>query len=1531
MSRTIDERIVEMRFDNEQFQQNIQDSIDSLERLKSELDLKESAKGLNQLGKAGKSFSLASVSESVEGIASKFSTMGIIGVTALQNITNSAIAAGKRIVSALTIQPVTTGFNEYELKMDSIKTIMAGSKEDLETVKKYLEELNKYSDETIYSFSDMTQNIGKFTNAGVKLEDAVAAIKGISNEAALAGANANEASRAMYNFAQAMSSGYVKLIDWKSIELANMATVEFKEELIKTALELKTIKKLENGMFQSITTDMNGSTSDAFNATQGFNDSLAHTWMTNDVLVKTLSRYADATTDIGRRANEAASEVRTFSKMMDTLKESAQSGWSTTWELLVGDMEEATELFTTLNNIIGGLLDTMAKNRNNKLSEWLDLGGKQTVYDAFGYLHNTLIQIGTILKDSFRKFFPASTGKTLLTFTEKFRDAMMKLFMFVDNNKNVIRSVFDGLFSILKAGTTIIKNVRKAIWNLVKVLLPAGDGLMGLVERLSDYLVDVSTAIRDSELFETAINGVATALDWAITSIGKFVDFIHELRTSADLSGVADTLKRIKEDFHPFKSLAENLTKIMDKLRKAFNWVKEALSGLGEKFKPVFDKIGTAIKDADLGTLIDILISLATGGLILSLASFITTLKKTFKDFRDILDIFDNLGGLISSFSFKNLASGILMLAGAFFIIGMIPADKMASTLGIFTGVVAEFITAMYALNKLFSADDALFGTIKDKASALQKVSVTMALLGLSLLMCASAVKKLGSMEWQEAMSGAVWLAGIMVSLVFTMKHMDMIDIPLQTAASMLVMAWALSSFVRVLKKLGSFFIESPDKAFAGYFALSGMFLAIGAFVRAVPEADLLKTAAGILIIGIAINKLYSTMELLSGMSFDQAVQAVGGIVGLLFGLSLAISKMPDSKKALAGSAGIRIMASALKVVSDSIVTLSSIGLPEMLSSAIILMTVMGMLVLAIQSLDALNMGVDGLLSIGAFLALAVALRILTPALVQLNDVKWDSLLKLGAVLVVLFALGAAAGNVVAIGIGMLMVAGSVTLLGLGCKMAGEGALDFAVAMEKLAVSGRKGGKALADIFMSIIEIMPEFAESAGEAIVEFATAISNGSDAIREALIKVGTSAAAASVSIGFEMVASFLKGIKDGAKDLGKDMKDALIAVLESLSENLPPLIDKSLKLVIDIMNGMADALEENNDELRAASIRIGQQVGEGMVIGIESALAAVFSAGETLGDVFFIGLQKSTDVHSPSRRAKKIARFIGDGLVDGTKDASGDVYNAGFGLGRSAMEGLRDGTGVHSETKEGQEVGYFIAKSVGTGAENGSTTLYDTLNKLGYKSVDELSGFDDSFFNIGTAMAESYNNGLTSGMYAYADPLAGMREMIEKDIEDNKRQDLLDPSLWRMRKELTSGIQNDVTSMLDNIEVKTEKTRKEMTTGIGYGINHRLSMGLKLYSEQAMKAAEEAKERTLRPITDMSKNFNFDTTKIENTFARLTDNTSRLNAELELEDNVTVNHTFDKLVVEGVNNKGEFVAAADYSVEKVIASLMRRQGRV
>ena len=402
MSNSIDSKVVEMKFDNRDFEANVKNTMSTLDKLKDKLKFKGAEAGLTSIQKVSDKIDFSGVSNGLDIASVKFSAFQVAGITAISNITNSLIGLGKNIVNTFAIEPRTQGFNEYELKMGSVQNIMNATGASVEEVGRYLDELNNYADKTIYSFSDMTANIGKFTNAGVSLDKAVAAIQGISNEAALSGANANEASRAMYNFAQALSQGSVRLIDWKSIELANMATVDFKNQLIQTAVEMGTLVE-QNGKYISTTRDATGNVSDAFDATSRFNDSLSSQWMTTDVLVATLGRYADETTDIGKKAFAAAKDVKTFSMMWDTLKESAGSGWAETFELIFGNFEEAKVLWTSLTEVFGTVIDKISTARNTLV--------KSVMQGSWGQFVDKITAAGISL-DSFKsKLTEIATAK----------------------------------------------------------------------------------------------------------------------------------------------------------------------------------------------------------------------------------------------------------------------------------------------------------------------------------------------------------------------------------------------------------------------------------------------------------------------------------------------------------------------------------------------------------------------------------------------------------------------------------------------------------------------------------------------------------------------------------------------------------------------------------------------------------------------------------------------------------------------------------------------------------------------------------------------------------------------------------------------------------------------------------------------------------------------------------------------------------------------------------------------------------------
>ena len=571
MSTTIDQKVVEMRFNNQQFERNAQTSLNTLEKLKRSLDLRGASKGLESLNSAAKNNNIGVLGQAAEQVGVKFSAMQVIGTTALVNLTNSAMMAGKRIVKALAIDPVKTGFQEYELKMGSIQTIMASTGESLETVNQYLNELNKYSDQTIYSFSDMTSNIGKFTNAGVKLEDAVAAIKGVSNEAAISGANANEASRAMYNFAQALSAGYVKLIDWKSIENANMATVDFKNQLIETAVSMGTVTKGADGMYKTLK-------GNAFNATKNFNEVLTDQWMTSEVLITTLKKYADETTDIGKKATQAATEVKTFSMMCDTLKEAAQSGWAETWEIIFGDFNKGKELWTNMANSIGAVIDKMSKVRNTFL--------KGVFWEPWQLAAEYIEDAGLSLED-FKKKLMKTAGVTYKakTYQEDFNKALKKGKI----TKDVVIKTLKNYTKTSKKSSENTEDMTAKLKKFQKICDEVWKGTYGNGQKRVEALTKAGYKYNEVQvLVNKTQHGRKLTLDDLSESQLKSIGYTDE-----EIKKIKELTKEAETSGTSFNKLIENLSRPSGRelVLETVNNLLEEFSKLSEAAKKAFDKV----------------------------------------------------------------------------------------------------------------------------------------------------------------------------------------------------------------------------------------------------------------------------------------------------------------------------------------------------------------------------------------------------------------------------------------------------------------------------------------------------------------------------------------------------------------------------------------------------------------------------------------------------------------------------------------------------------------------------------------------------------------------------------------------------------------------------------------------------------------------------------------------------------------------------------------------------------------------------
>ena len=925
MSDTIDRRVVEMRFDNKEFENNVQSTMTVLEKLKERLNFKGVEKSMGASG----------LSAAVDGVKDRFSAMEVVGMTALINLTNSAMNLGKQLARSLTVDQVRAGFAEYELKMGSIQTIMASTGEDLKTVNGYLNELNTYSDKTIYSFSDMTQSIGKFTNAGVDLDTAVKAIQGISNEAAVSGANAQEASRAMYNFAQALSAGYVKLIDWKSIENANMATKEFKQQLIDTAVEMGNLEKNADGTYTVLTEGANGAFKENITATKNFNDSLSAAWMTTDVLTTTLGRYADETTDIGKKAFAAAQDIKTFSQLMDTVKESIGSGWAQTFELIFGDLEEAKVLWTSVNNVVSDFINKSSDARNNLLKGWkttkLAFKGYQRLEEEtdrlsgvkflsgrdllFKSIANTLRGLGSILssiKQSFSEVFPLPT-------VERLMDVMAKLYVSTGNFAITMRLLGNNLRPVFTSIFTAAKDVLSVVGAIFKEFAGFATGfggesalfsianVFGLIASIAAKAVSAVVAFaKTSGMFNT-LHSVLVVINDVLFAISDSIYYVLE-KASVSLSGLLGSLSIARAEISDTMRSAIDSDAVDDLVSKLASIPSRIASGVSKAFSVIsgifsgaFKYIKGLLSNLGLDTVIDLLVG---GSMLLAIKKFkgiIEDLGDTFGTVKEKIfeiiggDAGGGKGGLFEGVTSK-IESALDSLSGS---LNKFQETLNTAKLVIISHALYELANACKTLSSLSAAQltnsiSAIGMLIVELSLAANKMKIggTEGLITvvIALRILAEAIEELSGLPDVDAAVGAI--GALLFELVLFMKLLNSKFVKTTApriesiAKSLVIIGIALNLLAKPVKDLGSMSLKSLATGLGGVFGILVIMLGfLAAFntkkFKAIGK-KFNELSKSLIIFGIALNLLVAPVKSLGELDSDAMTQGLLGVAGAL-------------------------------------------------------------------------------------------------------------------------------------------------------------------------------------------------------------------------------------------------------------------------------------------------------------------------------------------------------------------------------------------------------------------------------------------------------------------------------------------------------------------------------------------------------------------------------------------------------------------------------------------------------------------------
>ena len=861
---SIDERVVKMRLDNSQFEQGINKTSGLLGKLKQALNLDKSVESINNVDKAVSGVSFNPLTSGLQGVQSGFNAMGAVAFSVLNRMTNAAIDAGKSITNALTAS-VRDGFAEYETQMNAVQTILANTQSKgstIDDVNSALDTLNTYADKTIYNFTEMTRNIGTFTAAGVDLQTSVDSIKGIANLAAVSGSSSAQASQAMYQLSQAIAAGKVQLMDWNSVVNAGMGGEVFQNALKRTAENFGTNV---DGMIQKY-----GS----------FRESLTEGgWLTTDVLTETLKQLSGAYTEadlvsqgyteeqakqivqLANTAEGAATDVKTFSQLIDTTKEALGSGWTNTFEIIFGDFEEAKELWSSVANVISDVVNRSSESRNNLLQGWKDLGGRTELIEGLSNVFESLGKVLSTVGNAFRKVFPPTTSQQLMDITKAFASFTESLVP-SESTLNKIGRVAEGVFSVFDIGVQAVKAVGEAISTAfgsdsMGSLL---NNLLDIAAGFGDWLVGLDNSIKQFGIFEGAAKKVGTSVSNVLGMFNSFTGRISSMGSAirSIASTIGDTLggafERVKN------VISDVLTWITDNISGGDIFAGLAGGGIflaARKIGGAFDKIKEAVE-----------------GLFGNGAE---KLKKGAGVFDEILDgLQESLNaftGSVKAFTLVEIAGSIALLVNSMEKIAALSGGEVVGGVSAIGGMMTELNLSLKSITK----------TVKGvKTTDLIKTGAALIEFAKAVDMLANAMSTIGNLKWDEIAKGLTGMGGAMAELVAAAKGLSYAKVDLKTAGSLIAMAQAVKMVADPLKKLGNM---SWDQVGKGLSAMGGALTEMGTVTGLLGRFGKHNISAAVSMVVTAkslgdIAKAFNSFSQYSWDEIGRGLSAMGGALG---------------------------------------------------------------------------------------------------------------------------------------------------------------------------------------------------------------------------------------------------------------------------------------------------------------------------------------------------------------------------------------------------------------------------------------------------------------------------------------------------------------------------------------------------------------------------------------------------------------------------------------------------------------------------
>lgn len=1396
---SIDSRVVQMIFDNAAFEKGVATTLASLDKLNNSLKMSGATKGLEDIdAEAAKGLSLSNLANGVDTIAHKFSLLGVVGVAALANITNRVIDAGVEIAKDFVVDPLKDGLEAYQQQIEATQTILANTASqgtNLKQVTDVLDQLKQYANQTVYSFSDMATSIGQFTAAGVDLNTSVSAIKGIANLAAFSGANSQQATMAMNQLSQAIASGKIQLQDWNSVVNAGLGGKTFQTALENTA-------RVSGVAIDSI-----------IKKTGSFRNSLQQGWLTSQILTKTLAQFtgdlsvaqikamgyteqqAEAIYKQSQVAVNAATKIKTLNQLTQALKEEVGTAYASIFKTIFGDINQATDLFTSIHNVAENALTGPIYAFDALLQDWSLLGGRTVLVSA---LSDAFHELGAVLKideEAFSAVFPPTTGKELLNFTKGLKSFIDMFKMGVNDSENLKRTL-TGVFSIFSILVFVFKQAALAIGSVLKYMGAAPGDFLALTAKVGDLLVKFKDFVEKGQAVAKFFELLVSAIPLTISLLQNLGARIENLFDKIEGKNPAKSIDKIHLSLGPIGGILKGLNALWSEFTKHLVQIENFIEPIAKKFDTFFLNLAHSIAHA-VGSLNfqDVVNLINTGlfaavtlllkklvdhfrssggglsGIVDSIKETMETLNETFETMQktlkaaSLLAIAAAIGILtISVVALSRIDTAGLLRAGSAITVMF---SELMGSLVIFEKFIegegwAKMPVMMASLILLAGAVDLLSIAVTSLAKldwnqlakgltgltvVLGELLITIKLMGdpkgliasgigltafaKGVNVLATAVTTLAGLSWNQLAKGLTGVAVLLVSLGLFEKFAETNATGIASGAGIILLATGIKILASSMETFAKFSWAQIGK---GLTSIAGGLVLIGAALYFIPPSSVI-SAAGILIVASSLGLIGNAIGKMGSMSWGTIGKGLTELAGALTLIAAALFVLPPST--LLSAAAIFVVAASLGMVADALAKMGGMSWGSIAKSLVELAGALTIISLAMIFMEVALPGA------AALLVVAASLEILMPVLKAMGDMSWASLGEALAGLAGVFVILGAAGLLLTpLTPTLLALGAAIALMGAGVALAGAGVFLFATGLTALSVAGTAAAAALTGIVSALLGLLPEVGREIGLAVIAFATTISTAGPAIVKAIVTVLDALVSAidkeapKINATFgTLLVMFLNDIVQYSPKINAVLMQLLGLLLSDVVSYVPKMVTAGVKILVGILNGIASQIN--------AVVTSATNVVIAFINAVAANDAKLVDAGMKALINFINGVADSIRANTPALVAagENLASAIISGLTGGLLGGQSAVGDAAKTIAQAALDSAKKTLNSHSPSKEFETIG-----SDGTqGFINGLVSLAEDV-----KSASSQVG--------------------SSALIAMGKSIAGMSDLINSNMNVN-----------------------------------------------------------------------------------------------------------------------------------------------------------------